>query len=194
MMPSPPPDPEIQFWFTQLGRFQAACISNSAAGLNLLQFANANIVSTLNSPNTQKNFLTAVAASTGYDDLQISDLTTYKTFGGLLNYCRLLENDIFRALQALSAPEYQTINSTAYYATPVASAFPGGSPGPVGPGIGGGLAGPSTGPRWMSAQDLLMASMDPSCYTLAFRIKVNAAADKPGAKMSDVLPLIAGLG
>ena len=28
-MPSPPPDPEIQFWFTQLGRFQNACINNS---------------------------------------------------------------------------------------------------------------------------------------------------------------------
>jgi hypothetical protein len=72
-MPSPP-DPEIQFWFTQLGRFQAACINNSTSKLNLLQFANANIVSMLSSPNEQKNFLTAVAASTGYDDLQIADV------------------------------------------------------------------------------------------------------------------------
>lgn len=177
-MPSPPPDPYIQLWFTELKKFQAACINNSARKLPLLKFANSIIATTLPSTASQNNFLTSVAASTGYADLQPTDLTTCKTFRALLDYCHLLENDIFNALQTLSVPTVQAIDSVSYYATPVATAFPGGS-------IGAG---------WIAAQGLLMASMNPTCLTLPFRISVNATVDKAGATMKNLIQQIVGLG
>jgi hypothetical protein len=172
------PDPDIQFWFKQLGQFQAACINNSAGKLTPFQFANATIILALNSANSQKQFLTAVANSTGYDDLQISDLTTYKTFGALLNYCNAFSSGLFNALQPLAVAALQHVDSKPFLAATVATAFPGGS----------------TGPGWVQAMGVLMASMDPTCFTLAFRIGVNATVDKAGATMGDLMTQIAGLG
>jgi len=183
-MPSPSPDPNIQRWFTQLRQFQAACINNSASKLSLLNFANATILTYLPSTASQNNFLTSVGASTGCDDLQIADLTTYKTFRALLDYCHLLENEIFNALQALSVPALQTVDCTPYYAATVAAAFP--------PDVAGGKV--STGAAWSAALALLMVSMDPNCFTLAFRLQVNATVDKVGSTMKDLIPQIAVLG
>src|ERR1700761_1560896 len=103
------PDPYIQSWFNDLSEFQSVCIDTSAGKLNLLAFANATILNYLPSAATQNNFLTAIAASTGYKDLQISDLTTYKTFRLLLDYSHPLENEVFNALQALSDPSVQDL-------------------------------------------------------------------------------------
>ena len=169
----PAPDPDIQSWFTELAKYQQACINNSAGKLNPYNFANAVILTYLPSAADQNNFLAAIGS-----DLQTSDLTTYKTFKALLDYSLLLENAIFNALQALSVPALQDIDSVPYYATPIATAFPGGS----------------TGPAWLAAQGVLMASIDPTCYTLPFRIKVNQTVDKAGATMKDLIPQIAGLG
>ena len=170
----PSPDPYIQLWFTELRKFQAACINNAAGKLSLLNFANAAIISYLISASSQSNFITA----SGYPDIQPADLTTYKTFGGLLNYCHSLSNEIFNALQALSVPGLQNVDSIPYYAATVATAFPDGS----------------TGPAWTAAQTMLMGSMDPTCFTLAFRLQVNATVNKAGATMKDLITQISGLG
>ena len=177
-MPIPSPDPGIQSWFTELRKMQAVCINNSAGKLPLLGFANANIVTAIPSPADQNNFLTAVAVATGYGDLQTADLTTYKTFRALLDYSHLLENEIFIAIRKLSVAALQKANSTTYYAATVTTAFPGGS----------------TGQPWTDAQATLVASMDPICYILTFRIKINAIVDKARSTMSDVIPQIAVLG
>jgi len=177
-LPSPSPDPSIQSWFTELRKMQAVCINNSVGKLSLLGFANANIATAIPSPADQNNFLTAVAVATGYADLQTADLTTYKTFRALLDYCHLLENEIFIALKKLSVAALQKANSTTYYAATVTTAFPGGR----------------TGQPWIDAQAMLMAGMDPTCYTLPFRIMINAIVDKTGSSMGDVVPQIAVLG
>jgi hypothetical protein len=172
------PDLGIQFWFKQLGQFQAACLNNTVGDLTTFQFAGATIVFVLNSTNSQKHFLTSVAKSTGYDDLQISDLTTYKTFGGLLNYCNAFTSALFNALQPLAIEALQNVDSKPFLAATVAVAFPGGS----------------TGPAWVRALGVLMPSMDPTCFTFPFRIGVSATVDKAGATMGDLITQIAGLG
>jgi hypothetical protein len=177
-MPSALPDPNIQCWFNQLSQFQAACINNSAAKLSPLDFANASMILALNSPASQHNFLTRVAASTGYDDLQISDLTTYKTFGGLLNYCNSFANALFIAVQPLAAVDWQNADSIPFFAAPVAAAFPGGS----------------NGAAWVPAMNLIMASMEPTCFTLPFRINVNRTVDKAGSTMGGLIHQIAVFG
>ncbi len=177
-MTSVSPDPGIQSWFTELRKMQAACINNSAEKLPLLSFANANIIAALPSAADQNNFLTSVAATTGYSDLQTADLTTYKTFRALLDYCHLLENEIFIVLRKLSVAALQKANSTTYYAATVTTAFPGGS----------------AAQPWTDAQATLQVSMDLTCYTLPYRIKINAIVDKAGSAMSGVIPQIAVLG
>lgn len=188
-MPSPSPDSYVQLWFKELNQFQNSCISTDAGKLKpLLVFANAKILTYLKSTADQNNFLTAVGVKTGYKKLAIGDLTTYPTFRGLLDHCDPLETDVFNVLQAASDPSVQTIPSVPYYATPAATAFPGGS----------------TGKLWLGAQEILMASMDPSCYTFAQRIKVNGVVDqaavtkdgvtKPASTMADVIKQIVVLG
>jgi hypothetical protein len=188
-MPSPSPDSQISLWFWELDQFQAACISTDAEQLSpLLAFGNATITNYLKTAATQNNFLTSVGKKTGYKKLAIVDLTTFKTFRGLLDHCHLLETAVYFALRAASDAPAQNIPSKAYYATPVATAFPG----------------KSTGALWLAAQALLMASMDPSCYSLPQRIKVNAIVDqpatttggvnKPASTMGDVIKQIVVLG
>jgi hypothetical protein len=179
-MPSPSPDPGIQSWFTELRKMQVVCINDSVKKLSLLNFANATIATYLPDPASQNNYLTAVAVATRYGDLETADLTTYKTFRALLDYSHLLENEIFIALRKLSVGALQKANSATYYVADAITAFPGGSAGDP-------WANPQTG-----AQALLVASMDPTCYTLPFRIKVNLNVDN--AKMGVVIPQIAGLG
>ena len=177
-MPSPSPDPSIQSWFTELRKMQAVCVNNSVGKLSLLGFANANIATAIPSPADQNNFLTAVAVATGYADLQTADLTTCKTFRALLDYCHLLENEIFIALRKLSVAALQKANSTTYYAATVTTAFPAAEP-----------ANPGSTPRRCS-----WPVSAPTCYTLPFRFMINAIVDKTGSSMGDVVPQIAVLG
>jgi hypothetical protein len=177
-MPNPTPDPYIQLWFKQLGQFRSACINNTVGKLDLLDFANAEIVKALPSDDSKDQFITAVGASTGCDDFDIADLTTYKTFRGLLDDCHLLSNDVFNVLQAGSAAELQGVDSETYYKAQVSKAFPGGS----------------KGAGWMPVQEVLVASMDASCFTKEFRDKVNATVDKAGSTMNNLITEIAVLG
>jgi hypothetical protein len=176
-MTTAPPDSYIQLWFKELLKLQASCINNDARKLSPLNFANATIVTYLKSSADQNDFLVK-AADAIQCTLQASDLTTCKTFRGLLDYCHPLETDVFNALQKLSIASLQKIPSVAYYATPVVLAFPG----------------KSTDAPWSSGMGLLMASMDPTCLTLPFRIKINATVDKAGSSMSALIKQIAGLG
>jgi hypothetical protein len=188
-MPSPSPDPYVQLWFKELNQFQSSCISTDAEKLTpLLVFANSKILTYLKSTADQNNFLTAVGVKTGYKKLAIADLTTYPTFRGLLDHCDPLETDIFNVLQAASDPSVRTISSVLYYATPAAIAFPG----------------KSTGQVWLGAKGILLASMDPSCYSPAQQIKVDAIVDQaavtktglttPASTMADVIKQIVVLG
>ena len=177
-MPNPTSDPYIQLWFTQLGQFRSACINNTAGKLKLLEFANANIVAALPTDNSKNQFITAVSASTGCDDFDIADLTTYKTFRGLLDDCHLLSNDIFNVLQAGSTEALKGVDSETYYKAAVSKAFPGGS----------------GGAGWSAVQGVLVESMDASCFSEEFRKKVNATVDKAGSTMNNLITEIAVLG
>ncbi len=177
-MPSISPDPGIDFWFKNLRQFQAACINTTAAKEDLLTFANHSCTAALTTSAEQNNFITAAAASTGYDDMAVADLTTYKTFAGLLNNWNSLPTAVAILLQSLAVPSLQTVPSKAFMKAAVADALPGGS----------------AGPAWQAALAALTASIPPVCFTQGFRDAIAKTVDKQGSKMSDLIPQIAGLG
>jgi hypothetical protein len=179
-MPSPTPEPYIHSWFNQLKIMQADSINAILQGFTPLQFANATIATYMLTPTQQNTFLANIQRDLKYF-YAIGDLAAPKTFRALLDNKHLLENDIYNAIQPLSAPPLDTASDAVYYPALSTTAFPGGS----------------TGERWADpdtgARALLMASMDPSCFTLAFRLSVDQLVDKP-TPMGAVIKAIAVLG
>ncbi len=177
-MPSISPDPGIDFWFKNLRQFQAACINTPAAREDLLTFANHSCTAALPTSAEQNNFITAAAASTGYDDMAVADLAACKTFAGLLNNWNSLATAVAILLQSLAVPALQTVPSKTFMKAAVAAAFPGGS----------------AGPAWQAALSALTASIPAICFTKDFQNAVAATVDKTGSTMSVLIAQIAGLG
>jgi hypothetical protein len=177
-MPSSSPSDNVAFWFTNLRQLKAACNNTSVDKLDLLTFANATVAAFLPSSTEQSTFLVSAAASTGYDDMSSADLTTYKTFEGLLDNWNPLTTDIAVLLQSLAVPSLQGVASADFLIATVAAAFPGGS----------------AGSAWTDALAALKSTIPAICFTAAFQTKINATVDKAGTKMSDLIPQIAVLG
>ena len=98
------PSDGLALWFTNLRQFQAACNNTSVSKMDLLTFANSTIVTALPSATEQNTFLTSAGISTGYDDIATADLTTYKTFEGLLDNWNPLPTAVAVLLQFLAVP------------------------------------------------------------------------------------------
>jgi hypothetical protein len=177
-MPSRTLSNGIANWFYDLRELQAACNSTAASAMNLLQFADANIVAVLPTATEQSTFLTSAANSTGIDDISTADLTNFKTFEGLLDFWRPLITPIGILLQSLAAPALQGIASADLMNALVSDAFPGGS----------------KAASWTSALNSLASSIPAICFTAKFQTTINAAVDKAGTKMSDLIAMIAVLG
>jgi hypothetical protein len=168
----------LAFWFTNLRQLQVACNSIIVMKMGRLTFANTTIVTVLPTAGEQGTFLTSAAASTGYDDMATADLTTYKTFEGLLDNWNPLVTAIAVLLQSLAVASLQGAASADFMNATVAAAFPGGS----------------SGAAWSGALASLTSEIPAACFTAGFQTKVNATVDKAGSKMSDLIPQIAGLG
>ena len=177
-MPSIPPDPGIALWFKNLSQFQDACINTTAYKADLLTFSKMSCTTELPSPEEQKNFVTAAAAATGYDNMAVADLATYKTFAGLLNNWNPLPTAVAVLLQSLAVEALQNVPSKAFMKALVSVAFPGGS----------------IGPAWNAALAVLTASIPTICFTKDFQTAVAVTVDKPVSTMSILIPQIAGLG
>jgi hypothetical protein len=178
-VPSPSPDPNIQFWFNNLKSLQSASNNTTLMAMNLLQFANSNIVAYLKSSKQQSTFLTSSAALTGYSNVAPADLAGFKTFEGLLDQkWNYLPTALASALQPFADASVQGGAGADFWNATVAQAFPGGS----------------TAKPWQNALGCLTASMPPECFTAGFQAQINAIVDKGGSKVSDLLPQIAVLG
>ena len=177
-MPDISPSQGVELWFTNLRQFQAACINTTAYKASLLTFANTTCCADLPSLAEQSNFVSAAAASTGYDDMAVADLATYKTFAGLLNNWNPLPTAIAILLQSLADPTLQNVPSKAFMKAAVATAFPVGS----------------TGAPWKEALETLQSNIPAICFTAPFETAVNATVDKSGSTMSVLIAQIAGLG
>jgi hypothetical protein len=177
-MPSSTPSQGIANWFYDLRELQAACNSTAITAMNLLDFADANIVASLPTATEQSTFLTSAASSTGIDDMSTADLTGFKTFEGLLDFWRPLTTPISILLQSLAAPALQGIASSDFMNALVSDAFPGGS-----------KAAP-----WINALSSLASSIPAICFTAKFQTSINAAVDEARTKISDLIPMIAVLG
>src|SRR6202034_2553870 len=97
--------------------------------MNLLLFADASPLTYLPTATEQSIFLTSAEAATGIDDMSNADLTSFKTFEGLLDFWCPLTTPIAILLQGLAAPAFQGIASADFMNTFVSDAFPGGSKG-----------------------------------------------------------------
>jgi len=177
-VPDISPSQGVELWFTNLRQFQAACINTTAYKASLLTFANTTCCADLPSLAEQSNFVSAAAASTGYDDMAVADLATYKTFAGLLNNWNPLPTAVAVLLQSLAVEALQNVPSKAFMKALVSVAFPGGS----------------IGPAWNAALAVLTASIPTICFTKDFQTAVAVTVDKPVSTMSILIPQIAGLG
>jgi hypothetical protein len=175
----PTPDPNIQFWFNNLKSLQTASNNTTLQSMNLLNFANSNIVAYLPSTTEQKTFLTSVAAFTGYSNVAPADLAGFKSFEGLLDQkWNYLPTAIDTALQPFAAASVQGGAGADFWNATVAAAFLGGS----------------AGTPWQQALACLVASFPPECFTAAFQTTINGIVDKATNKVSDLIPQIAVLG
>lgn len=172
------PSQGIANWFYDLRELQTACNSTAAATMNLLDFANANIVAVLPTATEQSTFLTSAASTTGIDDMSTADLANFKTFEGLLDFWSPLITPVAILLQGFAAPAFQGIASSDFMGALVSDAFPGGSK--VAP--------------WSNALSSLASTIPAICFTAKFQSSVNAAVDKAGTKMSDLIAMIGVLG
>ena len=177
-MPDISPSDGLTLWFTNLGQLQAACNNTSVSKLDKLTFANTTIVTVLPTTAEQKTFLTSVGVSSGYDDIAIADLTTYKTFKGLLDNWNPLATAIAVLLQSLAAPPPQEMSSTDFMNATVSAAFPGGS----------------AGSPWSDALASLKSGIPPECFTSGFQTTIKTTVDKAATKMSDLISQITVLG
>jgi hypothetical protein len=168
----------LALWFTNLRQFQKACNNTSVSKMDLLSFANCSIITVLPTATEQKTFLTSASVSTGYDDIAIADLTTYKTFEALLDNWNPLATAIAVLLQSLAVPSLQGVGSADFLNATVASVFPGGN----------------VGLAWANALASLKSNIPAICFTPAFQAKIDITVDKAGSKMSDLIPQIAVLG
>src|ERR1039458_7985993 len=126
-MPSISPDTGLAFWFTNLRQFRTSCNNTTANNMDFLTFANSPITNILPTDNEQKTFVTSAAAVTGYDDMDVSNLATYKTYEVLLDNWNPLFTAIAVLLQSLSTSDLQGASSADYLIALVSTAFPGGS-------------------------------------------------------------------
>lgn len=177
-MPSISPTEGLALWFNNLRQLQAACNNTSVSKMDLLTFANTTIINVLPTAAEQNNFLVSAVSSTGYDDMAVADLTTYKTFEGLLDNWNPLATAVAVLLQSLAVPALQGVGSADFMNATVATAFPGGS----------------TGPVWSNALASLKSNIPAICFTAAFQTKIDATVDKAQSKMSDLIAQIAVLG
>ncbi|HTU43283.1 MAG TPA: hypothetical protein VMF10_16360 [Candidatus Aquilonibacter sp.] len=170
---------EVKEWFAQLGLFRAACVGTNTTGMNVLEFADASIITILPSTADQENFIAAAVSATGYNDMAITDLTTtYKSFEALLDHWNPLITSIALYLWSLAVPSLQGTASADFWKAPVSTAFPS----------------KSTDPPWKGVMDGLASVFPPECLTAGFQQKINNAFDANGTKISDIVPQIATLG
>jgi hypothetical protein len=149
------------------------------SGLDLLRFANSNIVDNLPSATEQSTFLTSVRTQTGYDNGSSADLADFKTFKVLLDQkWNYLPTAIAKALQPFAPSSLQGGDGADFWNATVDVAFPGGS----------------TGAAWKQAQSCLVASMPPECFTAAFQAQINVIVDKATNEVSYLIPQIGVLG
>jgi hypothetical protein len=179
-MPTSPQGFALQTCFYYLHGFQAACSFNTnALAMDPLHFAKATIATVIPAAY-QNNFVQAATLNTGLP-LNVADLAA-NTFLDLLNTYRPLQNYVGGYLQSLAAGPYPKGTLTTFNAALVSAAFPGGSKGAQWNAVNDGLTGKSP------------QIIPPSCFSPAQQAKVATALDAPGAVMSTVIALIAGLG
>jgi hypothetical protein len=178
-MQSISPNDGLALWFANLRQFQTACNNTSVSKINnLLVLANTTIVTVLPTAAEQNTFITSAGTSTGYDDMAIADLATYKTFEGLLDNWNPLTTAVAVLLQSLAVSSLQGVASADFMSAAVIAAFLGGS----------------AGTPWTDALDSLKSNIPALCFTSAFQGRIEITVDKAGAKMSDLIPQIAVLG
>ena len=178
-MPSISPSQNLAFWFTNLRQFQTATNNTSAIKMTLLTFANSPITPILPSTTEQDTFIVSVGASTGYTDMNNTDLTTtYKSFEALLDHWNPLPTATAIVLQSLAVPALQGTAGADFLSALVSDAFPGGS----------------TGADWTTALGVLTSSIPAVCFTATLQTAVNKTVDTATSKMSDLISQIAVLG
>jgi hypothetical protein len=179
-MPTSPQGFALQTCFYYLHGFQTACSFNTnALAMDPIHFAKATIASVIPAAY-QNNFVQSATLNTGLP-LNTGDLAV-NTFLDLLNNYRPLQTYVGGYLQSLAVAPFPAGTLTAFSNALASSAFPGGS----------------AGGQWKIVLAGLTESspqiMPPTCFSPLQQIKVGMALDAPGAVMSTVIALIAGLG
>jgi hypothetical protein len=179
-MPTSPQGFALQTCFYYLHGFQTGCSFNTnALSMDPIHFAKATI-SSLIPAAYQNNFLQAATENTGLP-LNQGDLSL-KAFLDLLNKYRPLHTYVGSYLQSLAAAPFPAGKLTAFKKALASTAFPGGSAGGQWKIVLAGLTGDTP------------QIMPPTCFSSLQQIKVAMALDTPGATMTTVIALIAGLG
>jgi hypothetical protein len=168
----------LLMWFSYLHALQSACSFNtSVKTMDLLTFANANIVQILPSANEQSQFILNVKTSPGFD-VSTNDLSTYATFEALLDHFNPLPTYVGAYLQTLSAGTLPSGSLADFLSAAISAAFPGGS----------------TGASWKTAVSMLTSVIPAVCFSAKLQAAAATTVDDPSKKVSDLVNQIATLG